>query len=180
MTINSLFAFLALMVYLATLVPSNLAKVFPHTKRWKFNRYLLKQRRLLGLTAFSLSLDHVIISVTEKQINLLSLETYKTYYTGFSVLTIFTILAFTSNNWSIRKLKQKWKLLHQLTYVALVLLVCHFGFMNDTWTILTPVGLSLMSLVFFLYVTRLIVTGVKIINYTEENSSSVKASKTIP
>jgi methionine sulfoxide reductase heme-binding subunit len=180
MSINNLFGFLALITYLLTLIPSNLAKVFPHTTRWKINCYLLKQRRFLGLTAFALSLDHVIISLNKYHIGLLSLETYKTYYTGIFVFIIFAILAFTSNDWSIRQLTQKkWKLLHQLTYVALVLLLLHIlGLMNSNWTFLTPIGLHITSLVFFMYVTRLLFSGIKVIR--QKNQASRQLPKLLP
>jgi methionine sulfoxide reductase heme-binding subunit len=174
-TINSLFGFLALITYVLTLIPSNLTKVFPHTRQWKINRYLLKQRRFLGLTAFALSLDHVIISLSKYHIGLLSLETYQSYYTGIFVFLIFTILAFTSNNWSIRKLKQKWKLLHQLTYVALILLFLHIlSLMNRNWTFLTPIGLHIVSFVFLMYLTRLLLSVTEVIH------QKIYASRQLP
>lgn len=164
MNINSFFAFLALIAYVITLIPSNLSKVFPHIKQWAITRYLLKHRRLFGLTAFSLSLDHVIISLAKYHINLLDIKTYTTYYTGISIFVIFTILAFTSNIWSIRKLKNKWKLLHQLTYIAMFLLLWHINsLMNISWTILTPIGLNCLSLAALIYISRLMMSGVEII-----------------
>jgi methionine sulfoxide reductase heme-binding subunit len=173
-TINSLFGFLALIIYALTLIPSNLTKVFPHTKQWKINRYLLKQRRFLGLTAFALSLDHVIISLNKYQISLLSIKTYQTYYTGIFILIIFAVLAFTSNDWSIRQLTQKkWRLLHQLTYVALVLMLLHIN-----WTFLTPMGLHIVSFVSFMYVTRLLFSRIKVIR--QKNQASRQLPKLLP
>lgn len=157
MTINSLFGFLALITYLFTLVPSNLNKVFPHTVKWKFNTFLLKKRRFLGLTAFALALDHALISFEKYNINLLSLTTYHDYYTGFISLIIFLMMAVTSNKWSRRKLTQKrWKILHQLTYLALFLLILHvLSLMHDYWNWLTFVELQLSFMVFLLFLTRL-------------------------
>ena len=160
MSCNSFFAFLALVIYVATLIPSNITKVFPHTRRWETNRFLLKKRRLLGLTAFSLSIDHVIISLTKYNISLFHLKTYSIYYTGVSIFSIFTVLALTSNNWSIKKLKHKWKILHQLTYIAMFLLLWHIlSLMDDNWTVFTPIALNLMSFVSLMYLTRLIFTA---------------------
>lgn len=180
MTTNSIFGFMALIVYVMTLIPSNLAKVFPYTKQWTINRYLLKQRRFLGLTAFALSAGHVIISFAQYQINLLFVETYITYYTGISIFIIFTILAFTSNNWSIRQLKQhKWRLLHQLTYVAMTLLLWHiWTVMKSSWTVLTPIGLYLISFAFFMYITRLLIVGIR--NLLKNTRSPQELPKLLP
>ena len=164
MSCNSFFAFLALAVYVATLIPSNITKIFPHTRQWKINRFLLKKRRLVGLIAFSLSIDHVIISLTKYSISLFHLKTYSIYYTGVSVFTIFTVLALTSNDWSIKKLKYKWKILHQLTYVAMFLLFWHvLSLMDNHWSFFTPIALNLMSMVSLMYLTRLVITAIKTI-----------------
>ena len=158
MTCNSLFGFLTLVTYVATLIPSNIIKIFPHTKKWRINTFLLKKRRMLGLTAFSLSINHALISLDKHDINLLHLSTYNTYYTGITCITIFGLLAFTSNNWSIRQLKRKWKILHQLTYVAMFLLLWHIVIMmQDSWTWLTPVALQLLIITSLIYLTRLFV-----------------------
>lgn len=157
MTINSLFGFLALITYLFTLVPSNLNKIFPYTVKWKFNTFLLKKRRFLGLIAFALALGHSLISFDKYNINLLSLTTYRDYYTGLISLIIFLMMAVTSNKWSRRKLTQKkWKILHQLTYIALVLLILHvLNLTNNYWNWQTFVELQLSFMVFFLFFIRL-------------------------
>ena len=165
MTCNSLFAFLTLATYVATLIPSNIIKIFPHTKKWQINRFLLKRRRLLGLTAFSLSINHALISLDKYDINLLELATYKTYFTGITSLLIFTLLAFTSNNWSIRQLKHIWAILHQLTYVAMFLLLWHILIMmQDTWTWITPVALQLLIVTSLIYITRLSINSIEMIS----------------
>lgn len=164
MTCNSLFAFLTLATYVATLIPSNIIKIFPHTKKWQINRFLLKKRRLLGLTAFALSVNHTLISLDKYDINLLELSTYKTYFTGITSLLVFSLLAFTSNNWSIRQLKHKWNILHQLTYVAMFLLLWHILMMKqDSWTWITPIALQLLIVTSLIYLTRLIVNSTETI-----------------
>ncbi|VEP18138.1 Iron reductase [Hyella patelloides LEGE 07179] len=163
MTYNSLFGFLALITYITTLIPSNLVKVFPDTKKWQINRFLLKYRRFLGLTAFSLSTNHALISIAKYNINPLSLETYRNYYTGTLAFIIFSILAFTSNNWSIRKLKRKWKVLHRFTYVAMFLLFWHIlTLMEYSWTFLTPIALYLMNIISFIFLIRVVIESVEL------------------
>ena len=160
MTSNSFFGFLALATYVTTLIPSNIAKVFPPTKKWKINRFLVKHRRILGLTAFALSIDHIVISLAKYDISLLDLATYQTYYTGVAAFIILTLLAFTSNEWSINKLKRNWKTLHQLTYVAMFLLLWHiFALMKHSCTWLTPIALYLISLVSIIFVLSLLIAG---------------------
>lgn len=165
MTINNFFGFLALSTYIATLIPSNICRVFPDTKKWRVNRFLLKRRRFIGLTAFSLSFSHATISFYKHNLKLLSLETYKTYYTGIISLTIFFLLAITSNQWSRRKLTQKkWKKLHQLTYAAMFLFLWHvLMMMQNSWTWITFVALFLIITTSLIYLTRLIVDCQKII-----------------
>lgn len=160
MICNHLFGFLALATYATTLIPSNLIKIFPHTKKWPINTFLLKKRRLLGLMAFSLSINHALISLDKYDISLLKLETYNTYYTGIISLAIFSVLAFTSNNWSIRQLKHKWKLMHRLTYVAMFLLLWHIlNMMKGSWTWLTPIALQLLIVTCLIFVTRLFINS---------------------
>lgn len=164
MTINNFFGFLALSTYVATLIPSNIGKVFLQTKKRRVNRFLLKRRRFLGLTVFSLSSSHAIISFWKYDLNLLSLETYKAYYTGIISLTIFFLLAITSNRWSRRKLTKKWKRLHQLTYAAMFLLLWHvLMMMPNSWSWITFVALFLIITTSLIYLTRLIIDCQKII-----------------
>lgn len=164
MICNHLFGFLALATYIATLIPSNISKIFPHTKKWQINRFLLSKRRLLGLMVFSLSVSHTLISLNKYNINLLHGKTYSTYYTGIVSLMIFGVLAFTSNNWSMRHLKHKWKILHQLTYVAMFLLLWHILMMTqDSWTWITPIALQSIAIASLIFLTRLIINSKKIL-----------------
>lgn len=45
---------------------------------------------------------------------------------GFSAFLLSIPLALTSNKWMIKRLKEKWKKLHQLVYVIAILGVLHF------------------------------------------------------
>ena len=160
---NSFFGFCALAVYVLTLIPSNMAKIFPHTKRWRIVKFFIdcNHRRFWGLTAFALAINHALISIAKYDIDFLQLTTYARYYTGVSTLIIFFILALTSNNWSIKKLKKNWKLLHQLTYVAMLLLLWHIWIlMKNNWSWLTPIAIHLICITIVLSLTRLIISAV--------------------
>lgn len=99
-----------------------------------------------------MSCSHGLISINKYDINLFSCN-YDTYYTGFISFSIFFVLAITSNKWCMHKLKHKWKMLHQLTYVAMFLLIIHiFSLMKENWTWITPLALQ------FIFVIRLFIT----------------------
>jgi len=149
----NILGFLALVTYVATLLPSIVRTVFPTTKGSKVIAWLLRHRRYIGITAFAFGLDHGFILIIQKDINLLNLNTYIEYFQGVSILTIFTLLAITSNNWSVKKLKASWKKLHQLTYLVMCLTPWHIrDKMSGHWSYLTPLGvlLSITTIVLFL------------------------------
>ena len=68
---------------------------------------------------------------------------------------IFTLLTVTSNDWSVKKLKKHWKQLHQLTYLAMVLLTWHvWDKMMGHWTWVTPISLILIGLIDLMFIWR--------------------------
>lgn len=147
--------FLSLVTYIATLLPSILKTVFPITRGNKSLAWLLRYRRYIGITAFAFGLNHGFILVIQKDINLLSLHTYFEYFQGISMLIIFTLLAITSNNWSVKKLKLNWKKLHQLTYLTIFLLPWHIlDKMSNHWSYLTPFGVLFSTTIVGLFIKR--------------------------
>lgn len=156
MSLVSFSGFLALITYIATIIPTNLSTVFPKTKKLKIIKLLFKQRKNIGLITYFFAAIHTTITISQRGINLLSLDTYHTYYTGISSFIIFTLLAITSNKFSIKKLKKGWKKLHNLTYVAMILLLIHvWSLMRDDWTEFTGIGLCLLSSMAIFYLLRL-------------------------
>jgi methionine sulfoxide reductase heme-binding subunit len=150
--IANIFGFLALLCYVATLIPSLLKTVFPPVKSTKILIWLLKYRRYLGVTTFCLGGNHGFLLIFEKHLSLFDLYTYIHYFQGILTLAIFTLLAATSNNESVKYLKKKWKKLHQLTYVAVFSLPWHIlDKMSGHWTYLTPLAilLTIITLVLF-------------------------------
>ena len=134
--------FLALVSYIVTLLPTIIRIVFPKTKETGIPKWLLKRRRLIGVIAFFLALAHGYLLVEKRQLDFSDPKTFWVYVQGISTFTIFTILAITSNNWSVKKLKKNWKQLHKLTYLAMFLLTWHiWDKMAGHWTYLTPIGI---------------------------------------
>lgn len=148
--------FLALVSYIVTLLPTILKIVFPKTKETGIPKWLLKCRRFIGVMAFFLALAHGYLFVEKRQLDLSDPKTFWVYVQGISTFTIFTILAITSNDWSVKKLKKNWKQLHKLTYLAMFLLTWHvLDKMAGHWTYLTPISIVSIAGIIILFFIRL-------------------------
>lgn len=153
--IANILGFFALLSYIATLLPSLIKLVFPATKKNKLLAWLLKYRRHLGVTAFCLGLNHGLLLILKLKLDLFALHTYIKFFQGFSTLSIFTLLAFTSNDEAVKNLKSKWKKLHQLTYLAIFILPWHIlDKMSGHWTYITPIAISLTIGIATLFIIR--------------------------
>ncbi|MEH6392199.1 MAG: protein-methionine-sulfoxide reductase heme-binding subunit MsrQ [Sulfitobacter sp.] len=91
---------------------------------------LLKFRRALGLLAFTYVCLHLLVWLV-LDVGILSqiwADILKRPYItiGMAGFVCLIPLAATSNNFSIRKLGPKWRQLHKLTYIAVILGGVHF------------------------------------------------------
>ncbi len=151
----NILGFVSLLLYTVTLIPSMLKTVFPLTKRNKILLWLLNKRRYLGVAAFSFGLSHGVLSILERNLYLSDLQTYVKHFHGIAILFILTILAFTSNDWSVKRLKSNWKKLHNLTYLLIFLLIWHLlASMAKQWSYLTPFGVLIIVLTIVLFIRR--------------------------
>ncbi|MBP5973283.1 ferric reductase-like transmembrane domain-containing protein [Brasilonema sp. CT11] len=154
-TLPHILGFLALFSYIVTLLPTILRIVFPQTKETGIPQWLLKKRRLIGILAFFFAFCHGFLLVKQRKIDFLDLETSWIYIQGIGTFTIFTLLAITSNDWSVKRLKKNWKQLHKLTYLAMFLLTWHiWDKMSGHWTYLTPFAIMSMSGITVLFFMR--------------------------
>lgn len=116
---------------------------------------LLPLRRTLGLYAFMYTLIHFSLFVgLDYQFNLTLIREalFEKRYAlaGLAAFLLLIPLAATSNQWSMRQLKKRWKQLHRLAYVAGVLAVVHYVWLvkQDYFEpILYTLGLTLMLVV---------------------------------
>lgn len=113
-----------LFVLLATLVVSPLRNLTGMSS-------LIRIRRMLGLFAFAyVALHFTVYAVLDQGLALKPIieDIIKRPYitVGIAALLLLLPLALTSNNFSQRRLKQRWKKLHKLTYVIAILGVWHF------------------------------------------------------
>ena len=151
---NSL-GFLALGGYIATIMPTNLRIIFPQTKQATMPRWLLKNRRIIGISSFCLALGHAYLLVIKRDFDFFDPSTFLVYIQGVATFIIFTLLAITSNDWSMRRLKKNWKRLHSLTYLAMFLLTWHvWDKMADHWSNLTPLSLGILLTTISIYCRR--------------------------
>ncbi len=99
-------------------------------KKWPASwRSLLGERRFLGVLTYFILIGHVFFYLALEAFEFKALQQIveKTYliFGGFAFLGM-TILAFTSNNFSVKKLGGKrWKLLHRMIYFVTVLVSVH-------------------------------------------------------
>lgn len=91
----------------------------------------IRYRRMLGLFAFFYATLHVLSYIgldLHFDWTAISHDVIKHPYVFVGLAAYLTLipLAATSNNWSVRKLKTRWKALHKLAYLAPMLGVLHY------------------------------------------------------
>ena len=95
--------------------------------------WLLKRRRSFGLAAFGYGVLHLVFYVIDMEALKPILAEFWApgIWTGWAALLVFVPLALTSNNASMRRLKQAWKRLQRLAYVAALLTLAHWLLIHD-------------------------------------------------
>lgn len=150
----NIFGFLTLLIYIATLVPALIRVLTPRFRTNTVIQFLTRHRRWVGVTAFFTGLVHGLLITVERQLDFSQPGTWVKYFQGITLLTIFTLLTITSNDWSVRHLRQNWRRLHALTYVALIVLPWHIlDKMAGQWSVFTPfaVVLSFGTILFVVF-----------------------------
>jgi sulfoxide reductase heme-binding subunit YedZ len=150
---------LSLIYYALTIIPTIIKTLFPNFYKQQYIwKSLLKNRRYTGVTAFCFAWSHAALLIWQRSLNFLDFNTCLQYFQGLSSIIIFTILAITSNDESIRTLKTNWKKIHNLTYLCLFILPWHIlDKMFGHWSYLTPFAVILSISLSLLFVTRKII-----------------------
>jgi len=114
-----------LLIIAMAMTPLRLA--FPDAK-WPM--WLLHRRRYFGVASFAYAMMHTIIYVDRKQSLELMIKEGAEFsmWTGWIALAIFVLLAITSNDASVRRLRRTWKKLHRWVYIAALLVFIHWIF----------------------------------------------------
>lgn len=91
---------------------------------------LINARRTLGVTAATYALCHFTLYIVDQKFNIAKVVSeivLRFYLTiGFIALTGLVALAITSTDAMIRRLGQRWNVLHRGAYVIAVIAVIHF------------------------------------------------------
>ncbi|MEM9265888.1 MAG: ferric reductase-like transmembrane domain-containing protein [Cyanobacteria bacterium P01_F01_bin.13] len=155
MPLGNYLGFLALAAYVATLLPTIVRIVFPIFKAHDAVRWLLKQRRAIGILSFVLAVGHTYFVIRKRNFDFFDFNTYRASAEGLSTLIVFTLLTVTSNDWSMKRLKRNWKRLHTLTYAAMFLLTWHvINKMAGQWTLVTPIAAVSIIAITILFIVR--------------------------
>jgi sulfoxide reductase heme-binding subunit YedZ len=158
LSLANFLGFLSLLAYVLTLVPSIVRVLSKSLRRTSWAKWLAKKRRLVGIIAWVFGVAHGVIITWQRNLNLLDPDVAKHFFQGIIMITIFTILAATSNDASVKKLKGNWKKLHRLSYLVLLFLPWHIldkmGLDWERWTIWTPIGLGLLVVITYLFIWR--------------------------
>ena len=110
---------------IVTLAVTPLRLMFPKA-RWSI--WLLQNRRYFGVATFAYAVPHLLAYLWKlaSVAKVLEEGAEAGMWTGWIALIIFLALAITSNNFSTRKLGQRWKTLHRLVYLGAILTFVHW------------------------------------------------------
>lgn len=91
-------------------------------------RWLGRHRRELGIAAFAYATAHAVVYLMrEANLALIVHDAQSAgMLTGWLALLLLVPLALTSNDFAVRRLKQRWKALHRLVYAAALLAFAHW------------------------------------------------------
>jgi sulfoxide reductase heme-binding subunit YedZ len=93
---------------------------------------LVRHRRTMGLWAYAYSIIHVL-AYLQFEHDLAWAAIWSDFWSrpfvtvGLVCLVAMSLLALTSNRWSMRKLGQRWKSLHRLIWVIVLLAILHYA-----------------------------------------------------
>ena len=115
----------AVQLLIATLALTPLKLLFSKTKQV---RWLVQRRRYIGVAAFGYGLLHTVIYLQRKADLARILDEARDIgmWTGWVALLVLLLLAITSNDLSVRKLRRKWQTLHRTVYAAAALVFAHW------------------------------------------------------
>lgn len=115
---------------LLALALTPLRMIFPTSR---IVRWLMARRRYFGLAAFAYAAFHTVLYVLDMGDLKTVLGEFWSLgiWTGWLALFIFTPLAITSNDWSVRRLGPNWKRLQQFVYLAAVATLVHWIFVHN-------------------------------------------------
>lgn len=116
---------MAARLLIVTMAATPLCLMFPGAR---LPRWLLMNRRYLGVASFGYALLHAV-TYLERKADLATIiddALYVGMWTGWLAIALMALLAITSNDASVRVLRRTWKALHRWVYAAAVLTYLHW------------------------------------------------------
>jgi DMSO/TMAO reductase YedYZ heme-binding membrane subunit len=110
-------------------------------------------RRHLGISTFLLAMLHALtvhfLPRLAYNSSIFSFTRFGLF--GLAALTCLTLLASTSNDWSVKVLGKNWKRLHRLVYVIFWLMFLHVALQRSTNYMILIGGAGVLEIVSLLY-----------------------------
>lgn len=99
----------------------------------KWTGWLVRNRRYFGVAAFAYAALHTLLYVIDMGTLQSMLDQFFELgiWTGWLAFFIFIPLAITSNDASVRALREKWKPIQRFVYAAAVLTLIHWVFVEN-------------------------------------------------
>lgn len=120
-------------VLIAALAISPLKALFG-ARSWM--RWLLRQRRAIGLAAFSYAALHMVVfSLSIGSVSdIIQGMAWASMWTGWLAFAALAILAAISNDRTVRAMGRGWKFVQRLAYPAALLTLAHWLLLTRDWT----------------------------------------------
>jgi sulfoxide reductase heme-binding subunit YedZ len=115
----------ATQLLVATLALTPLGRLFP---RASWLGWLRQRRRYLGVAAFAYALFHALVYLARQPSLERIFDDFRAaaMWTGWLALTLMLLLAATSNDAAVRRLKRRWKTLHRAVHLIALLSFAHW------------------------------------------------------
>lgn len=111
-----------------SLMATPISLMFP---KFKISKWLIRNRRFLGLAAFAYTLLHTIFYVLEYPLNQIINEFIDlSILTGWIAFFIFIPLAITSTDAAIKRMGPAWKKLQRWVYLAAITAFVHWALLG--------------------------------------------------
>lgn len=115
---------LATQLLIVTLAITPLRRILPRVSALA---WLRRRRRYLGVAAFGYSLMHAAVYFARQDLaRIVGDAKAASMWTGWLAIVLMLLLAATSNDWSVRRLKRRWQTVHRLVYFAAALTFAHW------------------------------------------------------
>jgi sulfoxide reductase heme-binding subunit YedZ len=101
-------------------------------KGWRGPRWLVRNRRYLGVASFACATVHVVAYLwTESVTRIIADLTQFDMAMGWLAFIVFIALAATSADWAVRAMGPRWKTLQRWTYAAALFVLLHWAALHD-------------------------------------------------